>query len=77
MIPALYIAVVGTRENKYIRQIRKQLRELERQIHVYTALMPNLQVNEKPKMDVSDESKTDLDNAGDKRKDPAQFLVFE
>jgi len=42
MIPALYIAVVGTRENKYIRQTRKQLGELQRQIHAYTGLMPNL-----------------------------------
>lgn len=41
MIPALDIAVVGTRENKYIRQIRKQL-ELHRQIYTYAGLMPNL-----------------------------------
>lgn len=42
MIPALDIAVVGTRENKYIRQICKQLGELHRQIYTYTGLMPNL-----------------------------------
>lgn len=77
MIPALYVAVVGTRENKYIRKMCKQLGELETDTGVHRAHAKPAEGNEKPKMDVPHDSRRGLDNARDKRKDPAQSLAFK
>lgn len=71
MIPALYTAVLGTRENKHIRQICKQRGESQTGTGTHRADAKPAEVNENPGMDVTDDFRTGSGNRRGKEKDPA------
>lgn len=76
MIPALDIAVVGTRENKYIRQICKQLGVTQTDLYVRRTDAKPAGVNENLKMDVPDDSRESLYNTGGQEKRLCSKSVF-
>lgn len=75
MIPALCTAVVGTRENKHIRQRCKQRGESQTDTGTHRADAKPAEVNENPRMDVPDDFRTVSGNRRDKGKDPGHWSV--
>lgn len=75
MIPALCTAVVGTGENKHIRQRCKQKGESQADTGIHRADAKPAEVNENPRMDVPNDFRTGSGEGMYKGKDPAQWSV--
>lgn len=75
MIPALCTAVMGTRENKHIRQRCKQRGESQADTGIHWADAKPAEVNGNPRMDVPDGFRTGSGKGRDKGKDPVHWSV--